>query len=60
MQDFHNSLEIALYKLNTMTGEIRMKEESCSILEICENVFSRQIETAFCLQSIERTDHKCR
>lgn len=56
IQDFLNNLEISLYKLNSMTIELKGKFESCSLMDICENIMMRKAETQLSLVRIQRIE----
>ena len=51
-----NNLEIAIYKLNSMTNEIKVKKEEGVILDFCEDIFMRHAEVRLNLKRIEVMD----
>jgi predicted nuclease with TOPRIM domain len=59
LQEFLNSQEISLHKLNTMINELKAKQESGSLLDICESLMMRRQEIELCIKRLDRTEQEC-
>ena len=54
MTDFLNNLEMSLHKFGYVEQEIENIRQHQSMLDFCENVCNRQIETQLCLHRVGR------
>ena len=52
--DFLNNMEIGLHKLSQLEQEIESIRQNQSMLDFCENVCNRLVETKFCLHRLNR------
>lgn len=59
LQDFLNSQEINLHKLNTMISELKVKQESGSLIDICECLMTSKIEIELCQKRVNRAQSLC-
>ena len=54
MTDQHNKIEMSLHKLGFFEEVIENIRQNQSMLDFCENVCNRQIETQICLHRVNR------
>ena len=54
MTDFLNNLEMSLHKLSIVEQEIENIRQNQSMLDFCETVCNRRMETKLCLHRANR------